>query len=175
MSAPLTMPPRIETERLRLGPWRRDHFEPLAAFNADPEATQFIGGTMTRGQAWRALAAVVGHWTLRGYGFYAVELKDGTLVGGVGLYRPHGWPELELGYVLMPAAQGNGYATEAARAVRDEAIRHGLTRLVSFIHPDNHPSVAVAERLGASAEGTITLKGSPARVYAHAMRGGNAA
>ncbi|MEM0908738.1 MAG: GNAT family N-acetyltransferase [Pseudomonadota bacterium] len=173
MSAPFAMPSTLESERLRLVPWHQRHFEDVYRFNADQEATRFVGGVMTRAEASRAFMTVPGHWALRGYGIYAVERKDGTFVGGCGLYYPHGWPELELGYDQLPEHQGHGYITEAARAVIDEAGRRGLTRLVSLIHPENARSIRVAERLGAVKERTFDLlqPGNPVVCYRHQLRG----
>ncbi|MBJ3776378.1 GNAT family N-acetyltransferase [Acuticoccus mangrovi] len=169
---PFTMPSTIATRRLRLVPWRSDHFPRVAVFNRDPRATRFLGGASTDdGAAWRAFAAIAGHWTLRGYGLYAVEEESGLLVGGVGLYHPQDWPEPELGYLLLPDRQGRGYATEAARAVRDAAMARGLVRLASFIHPENRASIRLAERLGARAEGTRDLYGTTFVRYCHDMAG----
>ncbi|MEM8663919.1 MAG: GNAT family N-acetyltransferase [Pseudomonadota bacterium] len=168
MSA-LVMPKELTTARLRLTAWRVDHFEPLVVHNADPDSTRYTGGVMTRDECWKALAMLIGHWTLRGYGMYAVEDTTGALVGGIGLYRPEGWPELEVGYDLVTAARGKGFATEAAAAVRDEAAARGVTRLASFIHVDNAPSIRVAERLGATRDELITLNDAPCWRYLHAM------
>ena len=61
-----------------------------------------------------------------------------------------------------------GHATEAAQEVRSYAYNElGATTLVSYIAPDNVPSIRVAERLGAEHESTIVLRGEPAKVYRH--------
>ncbi|MEM8854353.1 MAG: GNAT family N-acetyltransferase, partial [Pseudomonadota bacterium] len=164
-----SMPERIETERLNLVQWRREHFEVVAEFNRDRELTRFVGGVMRRGDAFRAFLTFVGHWSLRGYGPYAVENKYGEIMGQTGLFNPAGWPELELAYDFARIAHGRGYATEAARAVRDVAAERGLTFLVSLIHPDNTPSVRVAERLGAVPANTIELMGAPVVRFVHTM------
>jgi RimJ/RimL family protein N-acetyltransferase len=162
------MPGAIGTRRLVLTQWRSDHFARVAQLSGDPESMRYTGGTMDEAAAWREFAATAGHWMLRGYGIYAVE-AEGRLVGGVGLYRPLGWPEIELGWSLTADARGNGYATEAATAVRDIAAEQGMRRLASFIHPDNAASRNVAERLGATVEGEIVLNGAPAIVHRHVM------
>ena len=69
-----------------------------------------------------------------------VRINDGPL-----------FPEKELGWQLYEGCEGRGYATEAAMALRDWAMRAlRLGSLVSYLHPDNHQSIAVAERLGAT-------------------------
>ncbi len=150
---------RVRTKRLLFRQWRDSDFEPFAAYYANPELARFVGGQTTRESAWRRMAALIGHWVLRGYGYWAVEEHaTGRFVGGVGLWKSEGWPELELGYWLVPEMQGRGYATEAARRARDYAFAEvGADTLVSYIAPENEPSKRVAERLGARYESIIEL------------------
>ena len=57
--------------------------------------------------------------------------------------------ETELGWGLEHVAWGHGYATEAAIAVRDWALREVQPRrLISLIHPENVRSIRVAEKIG---------------------------
>ncbi|MEL6645619.1 MAG: GNAT family N-acetyltransferase [Pseudomonadota bacterium] len=113
-------------------------------------AAQYAGGQRALPQAWHAFAGHLGHWVLRGYGLMSVRIKDGgRSVGMVGAYNPEGWPEQELGWLLWPGETGKGFATEAARAARDYVYRAlGWAAAVSYIHPDNAASIAVADRLG---------------------------
>ena len=149
----------LETDRLILRQWHEKDFEAYAAFFADEEMARYVGGKSDREQAWRRLATVIGHWTLRGYGYWAVEEKETwKFVGGVGLWFSDGWPELELGYYITRDMQGKGYATEAALKARDYAFEVvKADTLVSYIHPENEPSKRVAEKLGAKYEKTIEL------------------
>jgi len=148
-----------QTERLILRQWEERDFEVFAGYFADAELSRYVGGVTDREGAWRRLAAVAGHWVLKGYGYWAVEEKaTGAFVGCVGLWFSDGWPELELGYWLMPNMQGKGYATEAGRFSRDYAWKTVRAEsLVSYIDPTNEPSKRVAERLGARYEKTIEL------------------
>jgi len=159
MKVPLIAPLELGTERLLLRQFRVGDFEAYADQYSDAELARFIGGATTREDAWRRLASVVGHWVLRGHGYWAVEEREsGRFVGGVGLWRPEGWPDLEVGYWLIPAAHGHGYATEAAAAARDCAFEVvGAETLISLIDPENEPSKRVAERLGGVAEEVIEL------------------
>ena len=80
------MIPLLETERLRFRAWNAADFEPFAAIYADEAHARYIGGACERDEAWRRLAGVIGHWTLRGYGLWALEAKrDGSFVGWAGL------------------------------------------------------------------------------------------
>lgn len=145
------MIPRIQTERLVLREYRPEDFEPLASFLADPDVARYLTGEpMTRADSWRSLASSIGHWSLRGYGTWAVERKsDGAFLGRVGLINPEGWPGLEVGWTLGRPYWGKGYATEAARAALHYAfLTQPVEKMISCIHPDNRASQAVAARLG---------------------------
>lgn len=162
--------PTIRTARLDLVPMQHAHFEENAAMFADPEVARFLGGKpLSRHEAWRAFAAVVGHWQLRGYGMWAVEERaTGAFVGRVGVHYPETWPAIEIGWALAPRFWGRGYATEAARASVDYAwARVRPARLVSLIAPLNLRSAAVAARLGARPMETIELLGGDVVVHEH--------
>ncbi|WP_282027903.1 GNAT family N-acetyltransferase [Ruegeria faecimaris] len=142
--------PRLKTERLILRAPCEDDFSALEAFFAS-DASKFVGGPKRADETWRTLALLLGHWTLRGYGYWAVEEKGaGKYIGHVGLWFPHSWPEPEIGWTLMSSATGKGYATEAALAARTYAYDVlGWDTAISLIDPDNLASRAVADRLGA--------------------------
>lgn len=164
------MAPELETERLRLRYWREDDWHPLVAFFAEPKEINIMGGVDDPGFAWRVAACHVGHWQWRGYGMWALETKtDGALVGFCGAWYPADWPELELGWSLFAEHRRQGYATEAATTARSY-IYSGLGHksVVSYIDPNNKPSIAVAERLGCELEGEISLRpNSVALAYRH--------
>ena len=147
--------PTLETERLILrAPQESDFAAENAFFETD--ASRFVGGPKKPHQTWRYMAMMIGHWALRGYGFWALEDKaTGAYLGRVGLWFPHGWLESEVGWTLMPTATGHGYATEAALAARAHAYDIlGWDTAISQINPDNMASKAVAQRLGATFEKT---------------------
>lgn len=103
---------------------------------------------MTRAQAWRIWASDVGQWPLMGYGPFSVE-AEGSYAGEVGIYHAVEFPEPELGWFVVPAAEGKGIAAEAARAVMAWArATFGWDHLVSIIEPGNARSIALGLRLG---------------------------
>ncbi|WP_370313745.1 GNAT family N-acetyltransferase [Sagittula sp.] len=157
----------LSTDRLVLRTPREEDFEHCAAFMSS-ERSKFTGGpTADRFDIWRGFLGSIGHWGLRGYGFFTV-LHDDQAVGRVGLVNHIMWDEPELGWHLFEGHEGKGFATEAAEAVRLWAAEtHGLNHLISYIHPENAASRRVAERMGATHERDTTLLGQNAQVWRH--------
>jgi RimJ/RimL family protein N-acetyltransferase len=144
----------IQTERLLLRQWREEDREPFAAMNADPEVMRFMMKLMTREESDAFVDRIEQYFVVRGYGLWAVERKDnGQFIGYVGLWdapaEVHFAPALEIGYRLAREQWGQGFATEAAKAVRDAALGPlGLENVLSFTAAINLPSRAVMERIG---------------------------
>jgi RimJ/RimL family protein N-acetyltransferase len=161
------MVPTLTTNRLTLRGWRDDDLDAYAEITADAEVMRFMGDVLDRAQTWREIALFAGHWAVRGYGLWAVE-RDGALIGRVGLWRPEGWPGLEVGWLLARDAWGHGYATEAARASMEYAWSElGADRLISLIAAENVASQRVAERLGMRSQGEhYSLRGQPLVIHA---------
>jgi RimJ/RimL family protein N-acetyltransferase len=146
----MSLGPTLETERLILRPPVQADFEGWAEFMGDPETARYIGGEQPRSTAWRGLAAMTGSWSLLGFGMFSVlEKTTGAWVGRLGPWMPEGWPGTEVGWGLHRTAWGKGYALEGATAAIDWVFDHlGWTEVIHTIHPDNTPSIALAERLG---------------------------
>ena len=145
-------PPTLISARLTLGEATAAHAEAFIAFCAT-EDSRFIGGPADRREAWEGAAIGAGLWALRGYGQFWVSAQ-GVPVGRVGVYYPDWRAEPELAWVIYPAHQGQGYATEAALMARDWAREAaGLGPLCSLIDVANAPSIRVAQKLGAVLEG----------------------
>jgi RimJ/RimL family protein N-acetyltransferase len=160
--------PTLETNRLAFRMLRASDFPTYEQWCADIDVMRYIGGkTLERVLAWRHLSNLVGHWTLLGYGYYAVEEKaTGSLVGRVGFTNQPGWPGFELGWTIAPQYQGRGYATEAARMLLSYAFDElDQPHVISIIHADNTPSRRVAEKLGQRVEGECVLIDTPYLVY----------
>jgi RimJ/RimL family protein N-acetyltransferase len=143
-------PPIIETERLILRPVMAEDFEPLCAMMADAEVARFIGGVQAPSMVWRSLCALRGAWDIRGYSMFSIiEKASGQWLGRMGPWYPEGWPGPEVGWGLIAAAQGKGYATESASAVMDYCVGTlGWREIIHCIDKDNLASIKVAERLG---------------------------
>jgi len=144
----------LETERLWLCRVNAERdFIRFAETLADEENVRYIGGkVMHPTQAWRAMAMLMGHWEIRGYGFFSCITKEtGEHIGRVGPWNPHGWPEPEVGWTLHPAFHGKGYASEAGRAAIGYVFNTlNWPKVIHVIQHGNTNSVAVAERLGSA-------------------------
>ncbi len=112
---------------------------------------------------------LIGHWQLRGYGMWALELKaTGEFIGRAGLLHPEGWPDVEMGWMLKPEHRHHGYATEAGTAVLDFAWQHlHVQRVISLVRVGNDASDRVAERLGGEHIEDIDFFGSENHVFAY--------
>jgi RimJ/RimL family protein N-acetyltransferase len=162
---------RLTTRRLTLRPPVPEDFVAVEAYARSPRALYTGGQLSDQMDIWRGFLGVAGHWALKGYGLFTV-LRDGTPIGRAGVIDHVMWDEPELGWHLFDGYEGQGYATEAARAARDwAATDRGLGPLISYIHPDNARSRAVAERLGACRERNGTLLGHPVEVWRHPAGG----
>jgi RimJ/RimL family protein N-acetyltransferase len=159
----------LATDRLTLRMLHESDLDACAEMFADPEVMRYIGDgqPVPRPVAWRNLAMMVGHWSLRGYGLWAAEERSsGGLAGYVGCWNPEGWPGIELSWTLRRSFWGRGFATEGARA----ALQFVFTQLdqphiISLIHPENAASIRVAQRLGEHLIDSIELMGKPTLVY----------
>jgi RimJ/RimL family protein N-acetyltransferase len=164
------------TPRLRLRGWRDDDVAALAAVNADPEVMRWIGDGSVRDRAATGaeIAAYRRLWRDRGFGRFAVELRDtGELAGLTGMAVPDDVPDVmpavEIGWRFARAHWGRGYATEAARAALRFAFTDGgLDRLVGIHLVGNDASARVMLKLGMRFHlaTTETVHRRPVHVYA---------
>jgi RimJ/RimL family protein N-acetyltransferase len=172
----------IETERLILretDPVR--DFEAWARAMADESTVRYLGTKpMSRAEAWRSMAMAMGHWSIRGYGFFSLEHKEtGAWIGRVGPWFPEGWPGPEVGWTISPDHVGQGYATEAALASVDYALTAlGWPQVIHVIMEGNEASIAVARKIGSSLirtqQGLPGVTEEKVLIYGQAAGGGPA-
>lgn len=164
--------PTLQTERLTLRAPKLSDFEHWAAFFASPRSIH-ERGMMSRAEAWKNWSTDVALWSLKGYGAFGVDDRDtGAYVGEVGIYEVMGYPEPELGWFVVPEAEGKGYAAEAARAVMAWAHRSmGWDRLINIIDPANDRSIALGLRLGGVIDPTLPGTDPGDIVIVHDLRG----
>jgi RimJ/RimL family protein N-acetyltransferase len=167
----------LETERLLLEQWDERHRPAWREICRDREVMRFIG----TGEPWERAKAdevfdgMLAHWRRHGFGWRsALDRITGEWLGFAGLnfvgpgVEGVGADEVEIGWWLVRAAWGRGYASEGAGAARDEAFdRVGLERIVARIQPANRASSRVAEKIGMRLEHSATGRsGEQLLVYA---------
>jgi RimJ/RimL family protein N-acetyltransferase len=170
------MIPTLTTERLVLRPPRVADFDAFTSHYMSPRSS-YEGGPHSREGAWKEFAAAAAGWMLRGYGPLSVtETGSGEYLGEVGIYHLATYPAPEIGWMVLPGAEGRGIAAEAARALRDWAYAEkGWTTLVSYIDPENARSIRLAERLGAHLDPEAPHpEDDPCLVYRHPGPDGHA-
>ena len=167
--------PVIETARLRLRAHALADFPESAAMWADPIVTRYIDGTpASEQQVWARLLNYAGLWSLLGFGYWALEERaSGRFVGELGFaefmraLEPSIQGTPELGWALVPAAHGRGYATEAvAAAVAWGDSRFGAdAQTACLISPDNRASIRVAAKCGYRELRVSSYGGQPILLY----------
>jgi RimJ/RimL family protein N-acetyltransferase len=152
----------LDTERLRLRPFRGTDLDFIRRLHQHPELLRFIPSAATPDEAAarRHLERFMTLADHRVQGFTLVELRvasDGAPAGTpVGLVMvkpipPSGGGEavdLEIGWRQVAEHCGHGYITEASRAVLEAVLEASIDEVIAVAHPDNTPSHAVAERIG---------------------------
>lgn len=148
---------KIETERLTLRPYTLADYQPYLAMCTDPVVTQFLGGqAFSAEDAWNRVLRYAGHWSLLGYGMFAVfDTSIGDYIGETGLadFR-RGLGESfdafgEASWTFSSRVHGLGFAFEAAEAAHRWYTNRMLKcRTVCLIYGENISSLKLAGRLG---------------------------
>ncbi|HJU17429.1 MAG TPA: GNAT family N-acetyltransferase [Stellaceae bacterium] len=152
--------PTFRTSRLTVRPRGLGDLEACLAMDRDPQVTRFIPGPWADPAAHRAFVEQrMRHAYPAGMGYWAILTSEG-FVGWI-LLTPldlHG-PEIEIGWRLVRAAWGRGYATEAARPVLGHALYTlRLPEVIADIDPANTASVGIARKLGFRPQGPVSLE-----------------
>ena len=162
--------PLLETARLVLRPFDESDLDPQAEAMGDPEVMRYLGANpLSREDTWRRMLCAPGLWTILGFGYWAVVARDdGRYLGQLGFadFKREMTPPIEgrpeIGWIFAPAAQGQGYATEAALAAlawADAVLKPA--EIVAIIDADNASSIRVAEKCGFSENEPATYRGEP--------------
>lgn len=166
--------PNLSTDRLILRAHDiRDVDEQFNLYR-DPAVQEFIRGLpLTREDAWHRFLRYAGHWSLFGYGMFAVfERGNGSLIGEVGL--AHFQRGLgadfdaapEAAWLFAGGAHGRGYAIEAMETLMGwfDCTRPEK-RCVCIIDTQNAPSVRLAARLDFQAYGSAKYREASVNKY----------
>jgi len=158
----------LRTERLVLRPVAtQDHARLLAHWTA-PEVRRFLfdGAVLSPEEITAIIEDSARDFAAGGYGLWLIWQPGGTGMAGTAGLRPLEDLGLEVFYSLAPGAWGQGYATEAARAVVGYALgRLGLPEVLAEVDVGNTGSVAVVERLGMTPSGVVPGRLGPVTRY----------
>jgi RimJ/RimL family protein N-acetyltransferase len=142
----------LETPRLALRRFTLDDLDWFAELHADAGVTRYLGGPRDRAGAEELFHARIlryydehpglGIWT-------TVERDTGLRVGYHLLNHIQGEPMIQVGYTLIPATWGRGYASEMAAAVVGYGFRELHIPCINGIASlANGASQRVLEKIG---------------------------
>ena len=143
---------KLGTERLYLRELTPDDFDALSAVLADSDIMQHYPYTFDEARVRDWINKNIERYRVFGFGLWAACLKTtGEMIGDCGLTMQNinGTILPEIGYHIAKAYQRQGYAKEAARAVRDWTFANTTFGVVySYMKKANVPSSAVARANG---------------------------
>ena len=148
------MKPRvyIETEQLILRDWADANAESFARMNADPRVMEFFPKPLERAESDALMPANMRGLQREAMASTPRRRRRATRASGSSGSPRFGFPPLlprRPGRLACPPLVGDGYATEGARAVIDDAFtRLALPSLVSFTAEWNMRSRRVMEKAG---------------------------
>lgn len=107
------------------------------------------------------------NYVRHGFGLWVIETPAGQFIGDCGLtmQEVEGQWLVEAGWHVRADLRCQGYATEAASAVRDAAHDLGVGHLIAIIRPENLASQAVAKKIGLELEREVHKQGGPALIF----------
>ncbi|MEV4612471.1 GNAT family N-acetyltransferase [Kitasatospora sp. NPDC049258] len=146
----------LTTDRLIVRDWSVDDAEDALAIYGSPDVAHWLTPVMERVGDVPAMRAVLLAWQEAQpnlsppRGRWAVQRRDdGAVVGGLGIrLLPPYEDDLEMSWQLAPGAWGQGYATEAGRALISWAFTHDAEELFAVARPNNARAIAMSKRLG---------------------------
>jgi ribosomal-protein-alanine N-acetyltransferase len=144
------MPAKLETERLFLQRLKYEDAEEIFyAYASKPEATHYLSWPTHRSidETRTFLKYAVDNWHYGTDYSYSIRLKNGVLIGSIGVMHDNG--KVQLGYVLSPIHWGKGYTTEACRKVLSilKTFKE-IYRVGTFVDADNAASICVLRKCG---------------------------
>jgi ribosomal-protein-alanine N-acetyltransferase len=147
-------PPFLHGETVTLNAVDEDDLEFVQRIVNDPDVWGSLGSatpkTMREEEEWyESLSEDDGDVNL-------LICVDGDPVGTVGLHVNETWGTGELGYMVAPAAWGEGYCTDAVRTISRYAFaERRLGKVGAAAYETNRGSQRVLEKAGFTREGTL--------------------
>lgn len=159
----------LETDRLVLRRLTLNDAPFVVELLNDASFLRFIGDRGVRDlQTARQylLTGPIASYERYGYGLCLAFLREtGDPIGICGLLKRDTLPDADVGFALLPAYRGIGYAREAALATLDHGRDSlGLKRILAITSPDNVASIGLLEKIGLKFEGLVRLGDDPREV-----------
>ena len=135
----------LTTARLQLSPFHEHDWPFFLSLRQNSEVMRFMGEILDE-------AAIRGVFEQRCKepGIFVIRDENGTALGDIGLRISHKNPhEADIGYALLPQAQGHGYAREALNAICDYGFNQlSLWAINAWVLGDNRGSARLLEKRG---------------------------
>ncbi|WP_271855739.1 GNAT family N-acetyltransferase [Patiriisocius marinus] len=148
----------LKTERLGLRLWKASDYFPFAEICADLEVMKHFPNVLKKEEAFSLITRFNLHYEKEGYTYFAVDILETksnlpVFIGFTGImkqtYESPFTPNVDIGWRLAINAWGNGYATEAAKACLDYAIKNlEIKTIISVASNINTPSINVMKKIG---------------------------
>ena len=162
---------RIETRRLQLRRLRKSDAALILELVNDPDWLRYIGDRgvhdLDSARTWIE-SGPLASYRRHGFGLNRVARKsDSAAIGICGLLQRDDLDSPDLGFALLPAFRGQGYARDAASAVIDEArdAASELSHLYAFLTPDSRPSRKLLHKLGFVRDGDYRPRDATAALH----------
>lgn len=146
----------LKTEKLFLRPLSIDDLYSTHAYASNPLNTKYMIHLPndTLEETKRFLSTVSSEWEKENPDFYEFAITlDNRHIGAISIYLDKSHSEGELGWILHKDFWGNGYATEAAFAIKDfSANKLCVEKLVAHCDSQNIDSYRLMKRIGMTLE-----------------------
>ena len=154
------------TKRLTLAPFVDDDYTVLVKVLGDPTVMKYVG----HGEPWppsqvqKYLDSCMGGQDF--FTMYSIRNQLGEFVGEIGFQNAEilDLKFIEFGYTIAPSHQNQGFASEAATVLLDQA-KSFHNDIFSLIHEGNHASQRLATKLGMVVDRKVFAYGSLHRLY----------
>ncbi|WP_020390200.1 GNAT family N-acetyltransferase [Kribbella catacumbae] len=147
----------LGTDRLLIRDWVEEDTEAALEIYGSADVSQWLSPAIDKVGDAATMRVILQAWIEAQPNFVVpagrwavVRQEDGEVVGGllIRLLPPYE-EDLEIGWQFRPTAWGNGYASEASRALMKWAFEEGSTdELFAVARPNNKRAIATAVRLG---------------------------
>ncbi len=156
--------PTLKTERLVLRPLTIDDIDLLVDLDSDPEVMRYItdGKPQTKEHYEKRIPELLKYTQKHpGLGLWPTYLKKtNEFIGWYILKHLPDGGEVEVGFRIKKKFWGNGYSTEAGKALLKHGFETlGLKKIAAIVRPDNFASQAVIKKIGLQEKGKGTWYG----------------